>query len=296
MSSIIASGLAVESHRALAAAPMSKLGRSLWWILGTAILAVLVVLGVHALDVHAILRAIAQAQSGCLLAASLAAIACGVGSALRLVSALQLFAPSLPSARVFASTLVTSAAQQILPSGAGEVVRTGYLVKSLGVPLRAAITGQLVDRGIDGVGVALLAVTAAVPPSLGVLFAVLTTAALALPKLRRYAPTLGWALMNEIVHAVSVLCVLRAAGLDPSFAVSVATVVGIRLAGLVPAMPGQLGVLESAFVIALRVQPDLAVAGAVLYRIAHGLALALAAMVVLTATRLSTSLARSTAR
>ncbi len=264
-------------------------------MLGTVILAVLVVVGLHTLDVHAVLSAITHARGGYFLAASLAAIVCGAGSALRLVSALQLFAPSLPVARVFASNIVTSAAQQVLPSGAGELMRTGYLVTHLGLPLRAAITGQLVDRGLDGVGVALLAITVAVPPSIGVLLAALTAAGLSLPRLRRYAPTLGWALVNEVVHAVSVLCVLRAAGLAPTFALSVATVVGIRIAGLIPAMPGQLGVLESAFVIALRGQPDLAVAGAVLYRIAHGIALALSATLVVTAMRLAPSRWRATA-
>jgi uncharacterized membrane protein YbhN (UPF0104 family) len=262
------------------------------WIWGITALALLGLL-IWRVDRQALAAALRGAEFRYLLIAGVLNLILGVGAcAGRLGSLLRpLEAKTPPSRReLFELYLASSAAHNLLPSPAGEVVRTIQLRNRHGYSASSLIGAQLVEKWIEAAGLGLLLLIAAFSghaPTriLYALFAVLAVGAVILLVVGRRWPALrsssapgtllaalGWTLLSDLTNAATVGLTLASLGLGAPISAWLVVVLANRLAGVVPATPGQLGVFEGGIVIALAgfgVPASAALAFALLYHAVH---------------------------
>jgi uncharacterized protein (TIRG00374 family) len=136
------------------------------WGLPLAILALLVWLAARQLDAGRILAALRGANvADVALAALLAATACMGGLILRLYTLLRALPHAAPIGRAELASIhfASSAAHNVLPAPAGEVLRTVQLKRRHGYDVGALVAAQLVEKLIEmlGLGLGTLAVVLA---------------------------------------------------------------------------------------------------------------------------------------
>lgn len=275
----------VESEQRVVSPGASKIKHAWRWSFASAVAVTVLAVAARHLDPAAIGRALAAASrpalSGAFAAALISSVLCG----LRMAATLRLFVPEAALGESLRIQLTTSLAQQLLPNFAAEALRATHLVRRMGLGLRVAVTVQLGDRAIDVASVFLVASLVTLPRAVCLALVALVVTLGWIPRWRRMAPALCWAVAGELAHVLSVLGVLRATGASAPWSLAVGTVVGLRIVALVPALPGQIGVVEAVFALALPEALDAAVAAAILYRLVQGVALALAAALAWRATR-----------
>lgn len=261
---------------------------------GVAIALGLGALAFHALDLGAVRQALAQADLGlAALSALVASTICILASSARL----WLFTTPLPSARrvgfwAHASAYYASCAvHQLVPGPAAEVVRTVHLHRRYGYSAAGLVAAQLVERLVDGGGLAaqvlvvalaggfpraleapaLIAASAALagvagaailarrvdgpaPASAGRVRTFIADLAVAMRRVGsrgRLGAALALSIVNDLANAASAALALAAAGLETSLAASLLVVIVGRFVGFVPSAPGQLGVVEGGVVLVL---------------------------------------------
>lgn len=263
--------------------------RWLWGIVALALLGLLI----WRVDRQALAAALRGAEIRWLLVAGGLNLILGIGACAARLGAL--LAP-LPAERpptpgeLFRLYLASSAAHNLLPSPAGEVVRTLQLRKTNGYTASALIVAQLVEKWIEAAGLGLLLLVAAFfghAPAriLHALLAVLAVGAVILYVAgRRWAAlrmstapktlliAFFWTLISDLTNAATVGLTLTALGLQAGIAAWLVVVLANRLAGVVPATPGQLGVFEGGIVLALGgfgISASAGLAFALLYHAVH---------------------------
>ena len=161
------------------------------------------------------------------------------------------------------------AAGQLLPGPAEEVVCSTQLARRNGFAWREVLSFQAIDKALGAISVAALALVL-LPPLVGAAIAVTAVVALALGARRLLAP-LGWLMVSNVVClAIIALCIAAVGGeVPPGGCVQIC--LATSLASIIPFVPGQVGTLESAFVMTgmhLGLAAPVALAAAVLFHLA----------------------------
>jgi hypothetical protein len=175
--------------------------------------------------------------------------------------------------------LAGQAAASVLPGPAEELVACTQLARTRGFSLRELASFQLTDKalGVSSIGFVALALLP--------LYVALPVGALAFVLVARAAPRLvepfAWLIVsNALCIAMVALCV-AAVGADAAPTACVEVFLATSLTSVVALTPGGIGTLESAFAITAihgGMPSHLAVAAAILYRIAHVIPPALAGL------------------
>ncbi len=238
------------------------------------------------LDGRALAGALASTDLRLVALATAPVLVCLVAGCVRLW-ALVTLAPARrrialgDAARVY---LAACAGQQVLPAPAGELLRARALARGHGVPLRALLLCHAAEKAVDVAALAICLAPlafAAAPPVLRRPLLVAACVAAALPAAvalcragwrSAVALALAAGVAEHLAHALSIAGLAGAAHAVLPAGGCLVAVGATRLAGLVPAAPGQLGVAEAALAGALRlygVPIERALALALLYRVAH---------------------------
>ncbi|MBT9584525.1 flippase-like domain-containing protein [bacterium] len=286
------------------------------WTVAVALLSFLVWLAARDLDPRALLDAIGAANLNLILLAALINLVLFTWlAALRLRLIIEPLAHQKPLVfrHLISVTLAQSAAHNILPAPAGEVLRTGYLARYYGFSLGDMVAAQGLEKVLEALAVTLeiglLMGLASLPPkllgSLGVVAAIGLGVALMLvfvgwisspPEagldqrgLKRFLSDLGrgiqvcrkprlwiigllYSLLADLTNAGMVWLVLAAVGVSLSLPSCIIVCLAMRVTGLVPSTPGQLGVQEAGAMAALSlfgVAAQPALAFALLYRASY---------------------------
>jgi hypothetical protein len=156
----------------------------------------------------------------------------------------------------------------MLPGPSEEVFCCARLARSYRLSPRELVRFQVVDKTLAAVSVVVTACFM-LPPVLAV---VLTLAAVAITAAvsRTTCALLLWLLGSNVLVIATIAACCLAAGQSPATALE--TFLAMSLTGLVTVVPGQLGTLESSFAVVAAHHggsPGLAIAAAVIYRIAY---------------------------
>jgi len=175
------------------------------------------------------------------------------------------------------------AAGTILPGPAEEVLYTTALARRHGFRLRALLGTHAIDKAL---GIASMAAVAL--PILPAAAAIAVGGALALALLVARRPRLceafGWLVVSNLLSVAMVGLCCAAVGLHVGFVGCLRIFLATACASALGLVPGQIGVLETAFVLALTrfgVDPATALAAALLYHAAQVVPLVLAGLPVL---------------
>jgi len=192
----------------------------------------------------------------------------------------------------------SGAVNNLLPAKAGEAVRVVELNRLRGYPAGALIAAQLAEKGIEAISLGLVCGFAALLPGarwppLAAAGGVAAAAVTVLAVLPRRAPGpagrflqalravhaerswvrgLLWSLMADGIDVLLVGLCLRALGIDAHPALWAMVLLSINVALLLPAVPGNLGILEAGAVVALTaagVAAEPALAFALVYHSVH---------------------------
>ena len=212
-------------------------------------------------------------------------------------------APHIPTQRSVRYNLAASAANNLLPARAGEVVRPLLLKLREGVPFAAGVSASIVEKVLDVVAMLLVSapfplLLPGLPSSVAYPFVIFGGAALAAlvllwlaPRIERGSPksdlvkqlvgaarllrrpgafahAMGLSLLVWIADAITVLLVLRAVGVMVPAAGSLLVLLILNAAIALPSTPGHVGVFEGGAVGALavlHVEREPALAFALLY-------------------------------
>jgi uncharacterized membrane protein YbhN (UPF0104 family) len=243
-----------------------------------------IVVAVRHLDLSALRLALHQATLWPLLLAM--ALNLGPRTLVRARKALVILRAArrgeIPLRRLFPLLLAGWAAGYLVVAPAEEILYTGVLTRH-GFRLRELISLQLLDK-VLGVLSVLLVTVPAVPLSAPWRLAleaavVLATAAVVIVGVRtgalpwpRALEALAWLVVSNLLSVVMLWLCARAVGLDLGPWACLRIFATTSTACALPVTPGQLGVLEAAFVFAahrLGVPTSTALAAALLYHAAH---------------------------
>lgn len=192
------------------------------------------------------------------------------------------------------------AMHQLLPGPSAEILRVLHLRRH-GYTFGALVSGQLIDRAIDGFALALAAaaLAAQAPPLvrrslLGFAAVVVAAIAVALllarwlppaPALARWSAALrqlraprlwiagvGLSLVDVVANAATLALAAAALHVHVTLAASFTAMLAARFASLLPALPGQFGVAEAgviAALVAFGVDRDRALAVGLIFHLVH---------------------------
>ena len=259
----------------------------LWrWILAILIPCVALVWVIRKVDVHALGAALSRADLGVVALAGLLFVVGNTGvSGIRLWQLMRTIPAREPiggveMVRVY---LASSAAHQLLPAPAAEVLRTIALIRRFGYRLRALVGIQVLEKLADTSSICLALggvwLWAKAPPSLQVgvevstaagIVAFLATVVWLRRRPRTLVPVLALSVLNDATHCFVVGLVLHTLGIPSTVAEWIVIVGATRLAGMIPGPPGQLVVTEGAVMgtlVLYGVDRDLALAAALVYRL-----------------------------
>jgi uncharacterized membrane protein YbhN (UPF0104 family) len=188
----------------------------------------------------------------------------------------------------------SGAVSNLLPARAGEAVRVVELVRRRGYPAGAVIAAQIAEKGIEAISLGIFFGAFALFPGpsrtpLAIAGALGAAAVLLLALLPRRAPagaarflealravhaerswvrSLVWSIFSDAVDLLLIAICLRALGIDVHPAIWATVLLSVNVALLLPAAPGNIGVLEAGAVVALTtagVAPEPALAFALVY-------------------------------
>jgi uncharacterized membrane protein YbhN (UPF0104 family) len=283
---------AVMTEEPMVAAPEEALPSNLerrpplWrWILAIAVPVVALVYFLRKVDMHGLGVALHRANPALVFAAgAVFLVGCMGASSLRLWLLMRGYPARRPISlgemtRVY---LASSAAHQLLPAPAAEVLRSVSLVRRHGYKVKPVVAMSIVEKLADavslGVGLALVWGLATTPSRVSLLVKIaalvgggaLVATAIWLRKRGRITlPVVVCSLVNDGAHALAVGLILYALGVPSTPAEWMIIVGATRVAGAVPVSPGQLGVTEGAvaWTVGLYGVPvDTAIAIALVYR------------------------------
>jgi hypothetical protein len=176
----------------------------------------------------------------------------------------------LTFAEVVQLNLAGYAAAAVLPGPAEDAVCCAQLARRRGFAPRELAKYQLTDKSLGVVSMALVAL-ALVPPVLAIAAAVATIAAIAILARHLLVP-LGWLVVSNLLCVAMIALCMTAVGGQVTALGCVEVFCATALATSVPFMPGHVGTLETAFVLAavhLGIAAPVALAAAVLYHVAQ---------------------------
>jgi hypothetical protein len=220
------------------------------------------------IDLAAIGKALGSARLGYItLAVALNILARTV---VRVCRTQALLGERVPFGTLIGIHLAGYAAGTLLPGPAEEVACCAQLARRHGVPMRELVRLQLIDKTLGVVSVAitvLVVLPLAVAGPLAVI--AMIVAALAPAHLRRL---LCWLMVSNALSIALIGLCFAAVGAQPSPLEWVEVFLATSVSGAVAVLPGQLGTLESSFVVVAAHHggsPSLAIAAALIYRITH---------------------------
>ncbi|MEO9195584.1 MAG: lysylphosphatidylglycerol synthase transmembrane domain-containing protein [Polyangia bacterium] len=259
----------------------------LWrWILAILIPAVALVWVVRRVDMHDLGAALARANMGIVALAGVLFVVGNTGvSGVRLALLMRTIPARNPigTVEMVRVYLASSAAHQLLPAPAAEVLRTIALIRRFGYRLRALVGVQVLEKLADTSSICLALggvwLWARAPESLQIGVEISTAAGIIAlgatigwlrKRPRTLVPVLVLSVVNDTTHCLVVGIVLSTLGIPSTVAEWIVIVGATRLAGMIPGPPGQLVVTEGAVMgtlVLYGIDRDLALAAALIYRL-----------------------------
>ena len=259
----------------------------LWrWILAILIPVVALVWVVRTVNLHDLGAALARANLGVVALAGLLFVIGNTGvSGVRLALLMRTIPARNPvgTVEMVRVYLASSAAHQLLPAPAAEVLRTLALLRRHGYRLGALVAVQVLEKLADTSSICLALggvwLWSKAPPSLQVgveistaagVVALVATAVWLRRRPQTLVPVLVLSVVNDLTHCLVVGIVLSTLGIPSTVAEWIVIVGATRLAGMIPGPPGQLVVTEGAVMgtlVLYGIDRDLALAAALVYRL-----------------------------